>query len=399
MRWERISHTIHWEYRQTVLVLCTLALFVTVFGRLAISPIIPNITAEFGTSNALLGTALTGMWLAYAMTQFPSGILADRFGDRLVIFLSVTGTGLTALLIVVSPTLGVFFVGTVLLGGVAGLHYSVGTAFLTRIYDDIGTAIGIHNAGAPLAGLLAPIVVSWIAVRYGWRPAVALTAIVAFIVGALLLYGIRPVESREPDLPMSELVDWESMTSLLLQPPLVFTGVIAIGSEFTWQAIASFLPTFFVEYHGHSQTLAGTLFAVYFVVQGVLQIGVGALADHFGRDIAIGVAMLTGIGGLGLIVRGPDLPVIVVGIVLLGIGMAWSAAVFPRFMDQVTEDERSVSFGLFRTVYMIIAAPGSVAVGLFADLFGWAIAFGFLIVVLILICGLLIVNQIFGLEY
>ena len=105
-----------WKYRTIVLILCTFALFVTVFGRLALSPVVPDIATEFDTSNTRIGVALTGMWLAYALTQFPSGLLADRFGDRLLILISVGGTGLTALIIVAAPNFGIFVLGTVLLG-------------------------------------------------------------------------------------------------------------------------------------------------------------------------------------------------------------------------------------------------------------------------------------------
>ncbi|MCU4972026.1 MFS transporter [Halobacteria archaeon AArc-m2/3/4] len=403
----------NWRYRDTVLTLCTVALFVTMVGRLAISPVVPDIATEFEVSNALIGLALTGMWVAYALTQFPSGVLADRYGERLVILASVGGTGLTGLVIAVAPTFGVFVLGTILLGAVAGLHYSVATALLTRIYDDIGTAIGLHNAGAPIAGLVTPIAVAQIAAVYGWRPAVAVAAVLALPLFVLIMRGIRPTEPRRPDQPMRERLELAPILELLSRPAIVFTGVIAIISDFTWQAIASFLPTFFVQYHGYSRTLAGTLFAAYFVAQGVLQIGVGVLADRIGRDVTTAICMVTGIVGLALLVVGPEVVAglgfgsesavefgaIGAGIVLLGLSMGWSAAVFPRFMDHLSAAEQSSGFGLIRTVYMVVAASGSVVVGLLADLFGWAVSFGFLIALLAVVCVLLVANEAFGLEY
>lgn len=402
-----------WRYRDTVLALCTVALFVTMVGRLAISPVVPDIAAEFEISNTLIGLALTGMWVAYALAQFPSGVFADRVGERLVILASVGGTGLTALVIVAAPTFGVFVLGTILLGAVAGLHYSVATALLTRTYDDIGTAIGLHNAGAPIAGLVTPIAVSRIAVSYGWRPAVALAAALALPLFVLITRGIRPTEPRRPDQPMRERLELAPILELLSRPAIVFTGIIAVISDFTWQAMASFLPTFFVQYHGYSRTLAGTLFAAYFVAQGVLQVGVGVLADRIGRDVTTAICMLTGIAGLSLLVVGPglvtaldassgsasELGAIGAGIVLLGLSMGWSAAVFPRFMDHLSEAEQSSGFGLIRTVYMVVAASGSVVVGLLADLFGWAVSFGFLIALLAVVCVLLAANEAFGLGY
>ncbi|ELY59026.1 MFS transporter [Natronolimnohabitans innermongolicus] len=388
-----------WQYRDTVLVICTLALFVTVYGRLALSPVVPDVATEFDVSNAMIGAALSGMWLTYALTQFPSGLLAERYGERLVILASIAGTVLATFVIVAAPGFVVFSAGVLVLGALAGLHYSVATTLLTRVYDDIGTAIGVHNSGAPLAGLAAPVIVSWVAVRYGWRPAVALTVAVGVPVFVLAAWRIRPTEPRQPTQPLRDLFDLGAMRGLLSRPAVIFTGVIAIIVEFTWQAVASFLPAFFAQYHGYSTTVAGIFFGVYFLIQGTLQVGVGAIADRFGRDVAIGLCMAAGIAGLALLVTGGDLVTLTAGTLLLGIGMGWGAAVFPRFMDRLSADEQSFGFGLFRTVYMTVAASGSVVVGLLADLFGWAVSFGFLTALLGLVCALLLVNALFDLGY
>lgn len=388
---------VRWRYRETVLLLCTLAFFVTMVGRLAISPVVPAITSEFGVSNTLVGGALTGMWLAYAVSQYPSGMLADRYGERLVILASVTGTGLVCLLIVFAPHFAVFLVGTILLGGAAGLHYSVATTLLTRTHDNIGTAIGIHNAGAPAAGLLTPIVASWIAVQYGWRPAVAITSIVAVPISLLFAWRVRPTEPQQPNVRLRTRLELKPILELLSRPAIVYTGAIALIFDFTWQGLASFLPTFFVQYRGYSTTTASALFAAYFIVQGLLQIGVGSLADRFGRDTAITLCAGTGMLGISLLIVAPGLGTVTIGIALLGLGMGWGAAVFPRFMDHLSEDEQNVGFGLIRTVYMIFASTGSVAVGFFADLFDWGVSFGLLVVLLALILGLLAANKMPGL--
>lgn len=78
-----------WRYRDSVLTLCTFAFFVTMVGRLAISPVIPEIIETFSVSNAVVGFALTGMWLAYGLAQYPSGVLAERYGERKIILIAV----------------------------------------------------------------------------------------------------------------------------------------------------------------------------------------------------------------------------------------------------------------------------------------------------------------------
>lgn len=64
--------------------------------------------------------------------------------------------------------------------------------------------------------------------------------------------------------------------------------------EFTWQGLASFLRTFFVQYHGYAQTLASTHFAAYFAFRGVFQFGVRWLSDRFGTDAVTAGRTLTG---------------------------------------------------------------------------------------------------------
>ncbi len=79
----------NWRYRHTVLGLCTFAFASTMLARLVISPVVPDVTDGFGVSTGAVGLALSGMWAAYALTQFPSGILGDRFGERRVILAAV----------------------------------------------------------------------------------------------------------------------------------------------------------------------------------------------------------------------------------------------------------------------------------------------------------------------
>ena len=115
----------------------------------------------------MIGLALTGMWFAYSITQFPSGLLANRYDETAIILASVAGTDISTILVAILPPFSVFFLGMVLIGLTTGLHYTVGIALLTRTFDNVGTAVGIHNSGAPVAGLLTPIAVSWIASSYG----------------------------------------------------------------------------------------------------------------------------------------------------------------------------------------------------------------------------------------
>ncbi|MFC6905186.1 MFS transporter [Halalkalicoccus tibetensis] len=364
-----------WSYRATVITLCTLAFFATMVARLVISPVVPEIEAEFGVTSTVTGAALTGMWMAYSLSQFPSGILADRYGERTIILAAVGLTALASGLLALSPSIWAFLLLTIVLGGVAGLHYSVATTLLTKEFDDIGAAIGIHNSGAPLAGLLAPIAAAAVAGWVGWRYSIALGALCAAPIALLFAWKVRETEPARPDQPMRERIALGPVTELLTRPQIAFTALLAICFEFVWQATASFLPTFLVVHHGYSIGLASALFSAYFVIHGLTQPGIGSLSDRFGRDrVAAGCAAV-GIAGYGLLIVGSGLLAMGIAILLVGTAMSWGAAVLPRFMDHLSPEERGAGFGLVRTSYMLVSATGSVVVGAVADLSTWGIAF------------------------
>ncbi|MES3162481.1 MAG: MFS transporter [Halorubrum sp.] len=376
----------NWRYAHTALALCTLAFAATMTARLAISPLVPQITAAFEVTNTTVGLALSGMWLAYALSQFPSGVLGDRYGERAVILAAVGSTAIASVLIAVSPSVVAFVVFTVLLGAGAGLHYSVATTYLTRQFDDIGGAIGIHVAGGPLAGLLAPPAAALVGAQYGWRVGILLGAIVAVPVFALFAWRIRPTEPTRPDQSMGERFAVGPLLELLSRPEIRYTTALATLGAFTWQATASFLPTFLAVGGGLSTALAAGLFSLYFVVHGVTQPLTGSLSDRVGRDAAVTLTMAAGVAGYGLLVAGSrdgvGFPTILAGVLLVGVAMSWGAPLQSRFMDHLSTAERGAGFGLVRTVYMVFGASGSVVVGAVSDLAGWTVAFGLLAVVM-----------------
>lgn len=388
-----------WQYRNTVLTLCTFAFFVTMYGRLAISPVVPAISSTFDITNTFIGIALTAMWLTYALVQFPSGVLADRFGEKRIILVSVAGTAITSVVIAFSPHFAIFFIGTGALGITAGLHYTVATSLLSRAYDNIGTAIGVHNSGGPAAGLLAPIIISFISIQFNWRIAILTVFLAALPIYVLFSQRIQSTPPRYPDRPIHEDLRVGKIIERLSRPKILFTSGIAVTMDFTWQGIASFLPTFLVQYHGQSTTLASVLFAVYFILQAILQIGVGRISDYYGRDFASALCGITGTAGISVLVLMSDSVAIIGGIVLLSLSMGWGAAVFPRFIDNLSETEQNTGFGVIRSGYMILASGGSFLVGLFADIFGWSVAFGFLAGILLIPTILLAINSHLELGY
>jgi MFS family permease len=368
-------------------------------ARLSISPIVPQVTDAFNVSNTLIGFALTGMWLAYALAQFPSGVISDTYGERSVILLSIGGTAVSSLLLALSPKFSLFLFATVLIGVTTGLYYTPSTTILSRLYEETGSALGIHQVGSPLAGLLTPIAVTWIATHIGWRPALAVASLVAMPILLLLYFHTEPVGARDSKTNGGENPQFETILELLIRPSVFYTILIAILYLFVWQGLSSFLPTFFVESRGYSTTIAGVLFSAFFVIQGFMGVGLGLLSDRFSRDLAIFVSISTSLLGISLIVAGPGFTAVLGGILFLGIGMGGYTPILARFVDLFTESEQSVGIGLVRTVSGVFGASGSIVVGFFADYLSWTASFALLGGVLLLVLLMLGFNHHLRLGY
>jgi YNFM family putative membrane transporter len=390
---------VNWSYRNTVLVSCTAAFFATVTARLVISPVVPDIETTLGVSTGRVGLALSGMWAMYAISQFPSGILGDRFGERRVVLAAVGGTAAASALLALAPTFAFFALFAVVLGGAAGLHYSAATALLTRQFEQTGRAIGIHVSGAPLAGLLAPPVAAIIGAQYGWRPAVLLGTAVGIPIVIVFWFRVRPTEPRVPDARIRDRLDLGLLFQLLARPPITYTIVLAALGAFTWQATASFLPVFLERGYGLSRTTAGLLFSMYFLISGALQPVVGTLSDRFSRDLAAAITMTFGVVGYAVLAVGDGIPLAVAGVACVGAAMTWGAPLQSRFMDVLGASEKGIGFGLVRTVYMLVGASGSVVVGTAADVFGWKIAFALLSGVTATVLTVIVLNRLLSLGW
>lgn len=379
-------------YKHTVLALSVLAFFSTMVARLVISPVVPSIRAEFGVSNGAIGFALTGMWIAYALLHYPGGVLGDRFGERRVILGAITLSGLAGIGLAMVPSFLAFAFLVFVLGATAGIYYPVAVNLLANQFTNTGQALGIHISGAPLAGLVTPIAATYVGIRYGWRSAMLLAAVVALPTATLFAWQVKP-----PDSPPSGewSVDLREMANLFSRPVLVYTVVLAFIQSFVWQGSVSFLPTFFVEYHGQSPQVAGLLFSLFFVLIGVSQPILGRVSDRIGRGSAAAGAFSAAIGGYLMLLVGRHLPLFAAGVVLAGIGMSSIVPLESKFVDELSDEERTTGFGILRTMYVLFAASGSVIIGTLADLGGWGVAFSALVV---LLTGAVILIGIAGLR-
>lgn len=375
--------TVKWRYQTTVLAIAVLANFTQQGTRLLISPIVPNIIDAFGSSKSAIGLALTGMWAAYAVFQFPSGFLGDEYGERRVIVASLALTGAGSLLLAVAPTYWLFGLFAILLGAGTGLYFTAATSLLTKLFENTGQALSFHSAGISLSGLIAPVAAGFIGLRFGWRWAVVLGAAVAFPMALLALRRIRPLGPTGPPRAFRDQIKLRTMAALVSRPEVAFMTVLAAAAVFVNQSFMSFFPTFLIEYHGVGPGIASIAFGGIFLLSSIAQPVMGRLSDRLSRTTAISVSLSLTAIGFGLVLLSGNGVWLVGSLVVIGLGISWAGVFHAWFMDLLGGAKQGRDFGFIRTVYMFLGASGSVVTGTLADSIGWPVAYGVVIVLLI----------------
>jgi MFS family permease len=315
------------------------------------------------------------MWGAYALAQFPSGLLAARFGERRVIVVALSLMTLGSLSLAASPSLAFFALAVLFLGAGTGLYFASAANLLSKLFANRGQAIGFTTAAGSVAGLVAPVVGAYVATRYGWRPAGLLGAVLALPLLVLFVFRVRPTDPDRPDQSIRDRIDRRLVTDFLSNPAVVYTVLLAAVGTFTFQSVTSFFPTYLEEHRGLSTQYAGLLFGYLFLFSALAQPVTGRLSDRVGRDAVIAGSMFVAATGFALLLTGARDAGLLGSVALLGAGLSWFPVVLSRFMDVLPDAERSVGFGLVRTVYMLFGALGSLVTGAIADALGWTAAY------------------------
>lgn len=369
------------------------------FGaRVAVSPFVLAIAGAFATSRSVIGLVLTGTWAAYALLQFPGGVLADRYGERRVVLLALSVTTLGSVLVAVAPTLWIFALASIVLGSGAGLYFAAGTALLDRRFDQSAAAFSLHSAGGPLAGLVVPVAAAWVAARADWRAGVLVGggAACLALVGAVLAVEARPPAS--PDVNLRERFHPGTILALLSRPAVAFTTVIAVVGMYVFQAFVSFFPAFLQQHHSLDRGTAALLTGVAFVLIAVVMPLVGEVADRYDLDLSLFVPLVVTASGFSLLILVTTAPALRwAGVGLIGVGLTWGGALQARFMHQFDPGAGGTSFGLVRTVFVFLGSIGNVATGVLADLAGWPTAYGVLVGLLVVAATLVAGNRLLSL--
>ena len=362
-------------------VICSLLFFATTINyidRQVVSLLGPTLSAEFGWSDLDYSHIIFNFTLAYAIGLLAVGPLIDRLGTKVGFALAISFWSLAAIghavahlyngpaipSIDISASTGFAFVS--LVGTVAGFSLArfalaLGEAgnFPASIKavaewfpkKERALATGVFNSGTNVGALVAPLVVPWITLTWGWSWAFVITGALGFIWMAVWLLVYHPPREH-PSLSKAELDYIESDPVESVQPiawrrllPHRQTWAFAAGKFLTdpiWWLYLYWVPDFL--HKAHHIDLKGSALPI-FVIYQIATIGSVAggwlparlMAQGWTLNRARKTAMLVPALCVLPIVFAPLVSSMWVAVLLIGLAaaahQAWSANLFTFSSD------------------------------------------------------------------
>lgn len=225
------------RFRWTVCALLFAAATINYIDRQIIGILAPHLQKIFGWSEADYGYIVTAFQAAYAIGLAVFGRLVDRFGTRLgytaaILFWSLAAMAHAAARSVVGFGAARFALG---LGEAGNFPTAIKTVAEWFPKRERALATGIFNSGTNVGALVAPAVVPWLTIQFGWQVAFLATGAIGFvwIVFWLALYEIPerkrgldprelayiqsdPVESSTEKIPWLKLLRYRQTWAFVL---------------------------------------------------------------------------------------------------------------------------------------------------------------------------------------
>ena len=336
------------RYRWRICALCFFATTINYVDRQVLGVLAPELQRVFGWNELEYSNLVNAFQGAYAIGLLLAGSVIDRVGTRIGYAVAI---GIWSL-----ATIGTAFARSVFGFGVARFMLGIGEsgnfpAALKTVAEwfpkkERALATGIFNCGTNVGAIVAPIVVPWLTVRYGWQSAFLVTGSLSalWIIPWVIMY--RPPQNH-PRVSAAELAYIQS------DPPEPVTKIAwtrLLGHRQTWAFLIGkfmtdpiwwffmfWLPKFLNSKHGLSISELGWPLVIVYNMATLGSIGGGWLAARFlkrgwSANRARKTAMLTCAITVTPIIFAANVANVWVAVVLVGLATAshqgWSANMF-----------------------------------------------------------------------
>ena len=337
--------------------------------------VLAAVAKEFGKPIAAIALTLTASLAMRPVGAIVFGLMADRYGRRLPLMLSIIFYSLISALSGLAPTYGVFFLLRLLYGIGMGGEWGVGASLAMEAApkNRRGIVSGFLQEGYACGFLLAALAYGAIFPRFGWRP--------LFFLGglpALLTLFIR-TRVEESDSWKESPFEWNRYQQTLISnaPRFAYLVLLMAMMNFISHGTQDLYPTFLQQQRHFTpqRTAAISVIAMVGAILGGLTIG--HFSDRWGRRRAMVSAVLGALllVPLWILVRNPV--AIAAGAFALQFLVQGAWGIIPAHINELSPGGTRGFFpGFAYQLGVLCASSISYAEAVLAGRFGYAGAIG-----------------------
>ncbi len=358
--------------KTVVLLIATLATFLTPFMGTSLIIALPSIGNELAVNAILLSWITTAYFLTSAMFAVPFGRIADIYGMKRIFTYGIIILTISTFLAAISPSAEFLVVTRAFQGVASAMIFVTALAIITSVYppQERGKAIGINIMAGYTGLVLGPVLGGFLTQYLGWRSIFYFIVPLCILVLVLVWWKMTGewAESRDEKLDHWGTILYIIMLSLVLIGfstitgtfgiVMVILGIVGFIGFVIWELrvehpvlevklffenrrfaysnlatlityiatfVVSFLLSLYLQYiKGLDPEVTGLFVVVQTFFMVVISPFAGRLSDKFdpGRLASLGMAIISmGLLIMAFLTEKTSLYVIIAGLAVIGIGI------------------------------------------------------------------------------
>ncbi len=385
---ERVNSTYKW----VMLIVATIAQTTATLITYGVGVFALFWKEEYALTNTESGLLVSVVNVGPLFCMLFVGRLLDQYNEKILISISSFLLGSSLLLTnIVNGFNGLLFVLLLI-----GMFYSVsqpgGSKVILKWFrkENRGLAMGIRQAGIPIGGALAGVLIPFLTVQYNMTYAINSIACICIMGGVLFfVFYKEPYVQEEARTGHNNISFWMELKVVICKKelyPIYITGICMISLQ---MVLVGHFMKFLAGEQSITSIVAGTVFSVMFFSGMIGRIALAAISDVLykgNRRIPLFIAVCASIGLILLLVM--NIHTIMSGVLysvsaLLGFfSIGWFSLFIAEVAELASEESVGITVSVALTLNQIAIIVAPVLFGYIVDEKGYAYAWLCIVVLL-----------------
>jgi len=302
--------------------------FASYFVRTAPSVMALHIMQDLNANALVLGVLAACFYYPYVAMQVPVGILVDKYGAHKLLSIMALMTALGCMLFASAKYVEIAYFSRVLIGFSAAFAF-VGAIRLAASWQPsnrLGLIVGLTQGSGMLGAAFAAAPIATAVVHFGWRNTLWLIAFSLLGIAVLIALFARDNKNNVSSSDDSDYSVSKALKIIISNPQSWLNGIF-VGFMFIPTGIFTEMwgITYLQQVHHVPLKTAALLNSLSFIGWAVGGPLIGWISDYIGRRrICMLLANIGTAITLSLILFVPNLPMFILGILLLLLGISSS---------------------------------------------------------------------------